>query len=172
MEESAEGVEVVAREEKPVRPDVDAVVHRGLDDVPSGLERGDRKLGVVSRRHADVDHVDVSLLDELHRIVVDRNALHIKPELRPQPRAVDNQPRGGDVPVQLERAAVEAGPLFHEPLRHHVKAAGHSHRVRRGKVRGKRLFSGLPFLEAELPASVQRNVREKSYRRTRDEPNH
>ena len=137
VEESAEGVEVVAREEKPVRADVDAVVHCGLDDVPPWLERTRRELDAAPRQ------------------LVDADVASIKPELRPQARTVDNQPRGGDVPIKLECAAVEAGPLFHEPLRHHVKATGHGHRVRRDKVRDKRRFGGLPFLKSKLPRPVQ-----------------
>ena len=44
------------------------------EDVLAGLERGDCELRVVGGRHADVDHVDVLLPDELHRIIIDRDA--------------------------------------------------------------------------------------------------
>ena len=135
--EAAPEVKVVERLRELLVAPVEAVVHGGDKRVRARRERPRREL------HAAV------------REVVDADLASVHPELPVEPHAVDDEPGIAHALLKRERAPIHRGAAFHERIRHRVEAPRHDHPSGRLECRPGDRRDGAPFVEAELPRSVE-----------------
>ena len=147
MVKSAETVEVIIGTRQLLIIPVEAVVNDGEDCM-------------LSRRQGACRNLQLCI-----RIWMDAEIASVNHELSREAHPVDDKPGVLHRRVYSECAAVKPRAALAQPLRQHVVAARDGNHIRRFERRIRDLAIGFAFLEAELPASVKRNIRKKNPRR-------